>query len=185
MAYNIVEKNEKLRTGNRNYIFGDAANLSTLKEADIENARVVIVTTHNDAMNIYLTFYCRQLRPDIQIVSRANRSRTISKLYTAGADMVMSYSLMGANAIISLLQPNEISLFMEGLNVFSRPVHSSFIGRSIAEIQIREQTGVSLLAINRKGEQLVNPDPFFPLEKGDELILIGTVDAENRFIEDF
>lgn len=185
VVYNIVEKNEKIRTGNRNYIIGDAADLNTLKEADIENARAVIVTTHDDAMNIYLTFYCRQLRPDIQIVSRANRSRTISKLYTAGADMVMSYSIMGANAIISLLQPNEISLFMEGLNVFSRPVHSSFIGRSIAEIQIREQTGVTLLAINRRGEQLVNPDPFLPLEKEDELILIGTVDAENRFIKDF
>ncbi len=185
VAYNIVEKNEQLRTENKNYIFGDAANINTLKEADIENARAVIVTTHDDAMNIYLTFYCRQLRPDIQIVSRANRSRTISKLYTAGADMVMSYSIMGANAILSLLQPNEISLFMEGLNVFNRPVPSSFIGRSIAEIQIREQTGVSLLAANRMGEQLVNPDPFTPLEKEDELILIGTVDAENRFINDY
>ncbi len=185
VAYKIVEKDEALAKGKENFICGDAADKNTLKKAGMDNARAVVVTTHNDAMNIYLSFYCRQLRSDIQIVSRAKRTITVSKLYKAGADMVLSYASMGSNYIINLLQPNEISLFVEGLNVFSWPMNSSFIGRTLADLNIREQTGVSVLAIIRKNKQLVNPDPFEPLEKGDELIMIGTIDAEKHFTKDF
>ena len=78
-----------------NLIQGDAADKNTLLKAGIKEARSVIITTHNDAMNIYLTFYCRQLRPDIQVISRATAERSASKLHRAGADVVLSYAAMG------------------------------------------------------------------------------------------
>ena len=183
--YRVVDKNVKRIENSENYIHGNAADINALYRAGIKEAPSVIITTHDDAMNIYLTIYCRKLRPDIQIISRANFDRNISKLHGAGADLVMSYAAMGANIIISLLKPNEILMFQEGLNIFRAPVHSSLVGKSLVENQIREQTGCSVIAINTKDKLNINPDPKIPLRKNDEMILIGTAEEENRFIETY
>ena len=185
VAYQVVEKNLKLTETNKKYIHGDAADINTLYKAGIREAPSVIITTHDDAMNIYLTIYCRRLQPDIQIISRANLDRNISKLHSAGADLVMSYASMGANTIINLLKPDEVLMFQEGLNIFRAPVHSSLVGKSLAENQIRKQTGCSVIAISTQGKLNINPDPSIPLMENDEMILIGTADAEKRFIENY
>ncbi|MCD4763091.1 MAG: NAD-binding protein, partial [Desulfobacterales bacterium] len=168
VAYRFVEKNPKFIENNEKYIHGDAADINILHKAGIKEAPSVIITTHNDAMNIYLTIYCRRLRPDIQIISRANMDRNISRLHKAGADLVMSYASMGTNTIINLLNPNKILMFQEGLNIFRAPVHSALAGKSLAENQLREQTGCSVIAINTQGKLNINPNPLIPLGKNDE-----------------
>jgi voltage-gated potassium channel len=184
--YTIVEKHTSVIKNIRgNYIHGDAADITTLHRAGILEARSVIITTHNDAMNIYLTFYCRQLRSDIQIISRATEERTVRKLHRAGADLVMSYASMGANSILNILQPNEISMFTEGLNIFTRPIKASLVGKSLIESGIRPKTGCSVIAINTPEKQIVNPDPRTQLGEHDELILIGTTEAEKKFMESY
>ena len=183
--YRVVEKNPKFIKTNEKYIHGDAAEINILHKAGIKEAPSVIITTHDDAINIYLTIYCRRLRPDIQIISRATMDRNISRLHRAGADLVMSYASMGTNTIINLLNPNKILMFQEGLNIFRAPVHSSLVGKSLAENQLREQTGCSVIAINTQGKLNINPDPLIPLGKNDEMILIGTADAEKRFFESY
>jgi voltage-gated potassium channel len=186
IPYTIVEKSSRIvceKMGK--HIQGDAADINTLIKGGIKEARSIIITTHNDAMNIYLTFYCRQLRPDIQIISRATADRSVSKLHRAGADVVLSYATMGANRILNLLQPDDVSVFTEGLNVFSSPVHDSLVGRKLADACIREKTGCSVIAIKSEDKLVVSPDPQLPLNAHDKMILIGTMDAEKHFIENF
>ena len=185
IPYKVVEKSHTLAKNRKNYIHGNAADIDTLHKAGIMNARSVIVTTHNDDMNIYLTIYCRQLRPDVQIISRANSERTVSKLHRAGADLVMSYASMASNSIINLLNPEQVLMIVEGLSIFRASAQHSLAGKSLSESQIREMTGCSVVAINRDGNQILNPDPFVPLEENDELILIGTVEAEKHFKEKY
>lgn len=186
IPYTIIEKSGLAGCRNKiNHIQGDAADINTLKKAGIENARSIIITTHNDAMNIYLAFYCRQLRPDVQIISRATAEKTVSKLHRAGADVVLSYASMGANRILNLLQPDDVSVFTEGLNVFSRPVHDSLAGKTLVEAAIREKTGCTVIAIKTGDNLVVNPDPRIPLNEQDELILIGTMEAEKQFLQTY
>ena len=186
IPYTIIEKRSLLACKDRkNHIQGDAADINILIKAGIQKARSIIITTHNDAMNIYLTFYCRQLRPDIQVISRATEDRTVSKLHSAGADVVLSYATMGANRILNLLQPDDVSVFTEGLNVFSRPVHDSLVSRTLADVRIREKTGCTVIAIKAGDRLVISPDPQVPLHKQDELILIGTNIAEKKFIENY
>ncbi len=180
--YKIVEKRSNLASEDDIYIHGDAADLDTLKRAGIETARSVIITTHNDDMNIYLTFYCRQLRNDIQILSRANIERNVSKLHRAGANLVMSYASMAAGAILNILMPGEISVFTDGLVVFNTPVPDKVVDKNIIESKIRAKTGCSIVAL-RQGKKLqVGPDPKTVLPAGTELILVGTDEAEKRYI---
>ncbi|MGA7279282.1 MAG: NAD-binding protein [Desulfocapsaceae bacterium] len=183
--YRIIEKREVKAEGpHRKFTtVGDAADINTLKEAGIDTAKSVIVTTHSDDMNIYLTFYCRQLRPDIQIISRSILERNVAKLHMAGADHVMSYASLGAGTIFQLLRPNEVSLFTEGLMVINRRAGSSLAGKTIMRSGIREKTGFSIIAIRREGRLIVSPNPDTEIMEADELIVIGTSVNEAVFKE--
>ncbi len=183
IEYRIVEKNKNLIKDDKRYILGNAADIHTLERAGIsEEAPSVFITTHNDDINIYLTIYCRELRPNIQIISRATLDRNISKLYAAGADIVMSYASMGANRILNILKPDEILMLAEGLNVFKASVPTSLIDKTLSENQIREKTGCNVVAVRSNDTININPDPTVHLKKKDELILIGTAEAEKKFI---
>ncbi len=180
--YRIIEKNKKLVV-NPKYVYGSAADINTLTRAGIDEAPSVIITTHDDPTNIYLTIYCRRLRPDIQIICRANLDRNISKLHTAGADLVMSYASLAANTILNLLKPDDVLMLAEGLNVFRAGMHASLVGKSLVDSQIRGQSGCSVIAINHDGEMISNPDPSIRFSEKDELIMIGTDEAEKRFLK--
>ncbi len=180
--YRIIEKNKKL-VANPKYVYGSAADINTLTRAGIDEAPSIIITTHDDPTNIYLTIYCRRLRPDIQIICRANLDRNISKLHTAGADLVMSYASLAANTILNLLKPDDVLMLAEGLNVFRAGMHASLVGKSLVESQIRMQTGCSVIAINQDGQMISNPDPTVRFGEKDELIMIGTDDAEKRYLK--
>lgn len=62
---------------------------------------------------------------------------------------------------------------------------SPLAGHSIAELQIRKRTGVSVIAIRRKGEIIPNPDPSENILEGDTLLLIGTGEQMLRFRQTF
>ncbi len=180
--YRVLEKNRNSVKDNNKYILGDAADIHALERAGISaESPSVLITTHNDDINIYLTIYCRKLRPDIQIISRATLDRNISKLYSVGADIVMSYASMGANKIINILKPDEILMLVEGLNIFKARVPGSLTGKTLAENQIRRKTGCNVIAIRSAESFNINPDPAVILEKDEELILIGTAEAEAEF----
>jgi len=187
IPYTVVDKRSTVAVGvdGEKFVLGDAADLNVLKAAGIDKAQAVIVTTHNDAMNIYLAFYCRQLRPDIQLVCRATNEQSVAKLHMAGADLVLSYASMGANSIINLLKTDEISMFTEGLNIFSVPVPKKLVNKNLIESRIRPLTGCSVVAIKSGGAMTVGLDPTMPLGDGDELVLIGTTEAEKLFAETY
>ena len=180
--YRIIEKKQKLIEDER-YIYGSAADINTLMQAGIKKAPSIIITTHDDPTNIYLTIYCRRLCPDIQIISRANLERNISKLHTAGADLVMSYASMVANTILNLLKPDELLMLAEGLNIFRVVVPPTYVGKSLAESQIRTQTGCNVVAVCDPGVSCINPGPTYRFGENNELILIGSGEAESRFFK--
>ncbi len=185
VEYRLVEKSARIVGDKEKYILGNAADLSVLQRAGINKAPSIIITTNKDELNIYLTIYCRKLRPDIQIITRATRERSISKLHQAGADLVMSYASMGANTIINHLKGDNVLMVAEGLDIFKEKVPRSIEGKTLAESEIRNKSGCSVIAIDSQGRTKINPYPDTILGKGDELILIGTTEAEARFLSSF
>ena len=185
VPYRIVEEKPENARGLEHAVVGSAADLEVLKRAGIDEAPTALVTTSNDAINIYLTIYCRRLRPDMQIISRATLERNVSTLHRAGADFVMSYASMGANAILNVLEQGDVVMLAEGLDVFRYPASPKVVGHSLRETRIREETGCSVIALEMPGQTVVNPDPSQPIPEGVELILIGTAEGERRFKERF
>jgi Trk K+ transport system NAD-binding subunit len=184
--FRVVEQDESLMRDDERFILGSAADIHTLERAGISHeAPTVLITTHDDDVNIYLTIYCRELRPNIQIISRATLDRNISKLYTAGADIVLSYASMGSNKVLNILKPDEIMMLAEGLSVFKAPVPPLLTGKTLSGNNIRGKTGCNVVAIRSGKEMSINPAPDTVFKRGDELILIGTAEAEKLFIESY
>jgi len=182
VAYRIVEKNARISEDGDNCIVGSAADHQTLIKAGIDTAPSVFITNHNDDVNIYLTIYCRRLRPDIQIISRATLDRNINVLHAAGADLVMSHASMAANTIINILTPDRVLMLTEGLNIFRCKVHQQLVGKNLLTSGIRESTGCSVIAIFRNDSLRINPDPTELLGVEDELLMIGTAVSEKAFV---
>lgn len=184
IPFRVVEQKPPLvPLGDDRYVAGNAADINVLRAAGIEETGTVIVTTHNDDLNIYLTIYCRKLRPDIQIISRSNLDRNVGSLYSAGANLVMSQAGMIANTIINLLQPGRVYMLTEGLNIFRLAVPPFLAGKTLLESGIRKDTDCNVVATRRDGIIHVPPDPNERMEADDEMILIGTSKAEKVFME--
>jgi Trk K+ transport system NAD-binding subunit len=185
IKYKIIDKNPSRILDSETFVEGDAADLETLKKAGIEDAPSVIITTHLDDVNIYLTIYCRSLRPNIHIISRSTLERNVNTLHRAGADFVMSYASMGANAIFNIFEENDIVMIAEGLNVFSLKTPPKIQGKSLVECEIRNKTGCNVIAYQKDGVQVINPDPNDPIPDESEIILIGEAKDEEKFINFF
>ncbi len=186
--YKIVDKNTRLRhkLPIENLIIGDAADIDVLEDAGIRNCPSVLITTHDDDTNIYLTLYCRKLRPDIQIISRATLDRNIGILHAAGADLVLSLASMMTSSIINLLAPGKVLMLNEGLKIFRSKVGKKLYGKRLMGSGIRGTTHCSVVAIRDADDVIhVNPDPQHVFSKGEEMYLIGDSMAEQAYYAKF
>lgn len=162
---------------------GDAGDPELLARAGLLEAPAVLITTHDDSLNIYLTIYCRSVRPDIQIISRGTLERNADLLHRAGADFVLSYASMGATTVFNLLERRRIVTVAEGLVVFRLPIPKALDGQTIASCGVRENTGCNIVALrDEDGQLLITPDGGRTLRAGEEMILAGSVESEERFL---
>lgn len=165
-------------------IIGDATDPTILKQAGLMDAPAILITTHNDSLNIYLTIYCRSVRPDAQLISRSTLKQNTETLHKAGADFVHSYASMGSTSIFNQLMGDRIASVAEGLDLFRRQVPDSLDKQSLSECGVRDRTGCTIIAIRDPQLGLIaNPNASTVLQIGQEMVLAGGTEAEARFIE--
>ena len=185
----LVEQNEALcerLSGLCQGVFaGDAADYQLLKRAGIMDAPSVLLTTNDDAVNIYLASYCRHLNPDLRIVSRITHGRNSESIHRAGADFVLSYDALGVSAVLSVLHGRELVVLGEGIDLFSTDLPRSLWGRTLAETGIGAQTGLNVIAVQHNGELVTNPPADIQLDRGAELVMLGDAEQRQEFVEHF
>ena len=162
---------------------GDAADREVLDQAGIAEAPSVLLTTHDDAMNVYLTVYCRKLNPDARILTRVTHERNVEAIQRAGADFVLSYSSFGAQTVFSIVRDRELVVLGEGVDLFHMPLPTSLHGKTLAEAEIGARTGLNVIAIRVAGQVVTNPGPHRQLTGGSELVALGSTSARERFRE--
>jgi voltage-gated potassium channel len=168
------------------HFLGDASDDEVLMKAGIGRAQGLIVTTGDDANNLYIVLSARVLKSDLYIVSRAVDDASIPKLERAGANRAISpYAIGGRRLAHLILSPavvdffdtvikrDEQSLNLEGIRVAPG---AKVIGQSLASLEALERTGASILVILRDKNVLPNPDPETILCAEDQLLALGTVE---------
>lgn len=164
---------------------GDAADRALLHRAGIDTAASVVLTTNDDAMNIYLAVYCRRLNPDLRIVSRITHDRNVEAIHRAGADFALSYTTLGIEAIMALLRGGEPVLMGEGVELFTLPVPPAIAGKPLRESGIGSRTGLSVVALRQDGEIVTQLTAETVLAPGAELVTLGSPEQRRRFAEHF
>jgi voltage-gated potassium channel len=164
-------------------IEGDAADHDVLEKAGLDVAPSLIITTHDDAVNIFLSSYCRRLNPDLRIVSRVSHERNVESIHRAGADFVLSYATLGAASVMAILHGKQLMVLGEGFDLFSVPLPASLKGKTLAESAIGSRTGLIVLGIQQNGTFIGNPPAHTRFLPGAELVLLGGPEQRHEFAE--
>ncbi|MEJ2206469.1 MAG: potassium channel protein [Gemmatimonadota bacterium] len=167
---------------------GDATHDQLLLEAGLLRAKGLITCLSQDADNLFVCLSARDLAATVKIVARAYEEETMSKLYRAGADHVVSPNVSSAIRMASvLLRPSAVTF----LDIATRSSHldlrmeqtvigdrSSVVDKSLVDARIPQQTGLIVIAIHKSGtlldEYTFNPKGDTTLKAGDEIIVLGT-----------
>ena len=166
---------------------GDGGEDLVLKKAGIERARGMIVATGSDADNLFIVLTARGLNPKLFIAARAEETSVIPKMLRAGANKVIDpYAVGGQRLAYMVIHPVVVDFLETTLRKGGTPLAiedivvepgSEMAGRSLAELDIRGRFDVTVLAVIRAGELVVNPQGDFVLQPGDQLIVLGTREA--------
>jgi voltage-gated potassium channel len=193
-AFVVVDPSEQAvaHAAERGYLalMGDATEDAVLKRAGIARARGLIVTTSNDATNMYVVLSARVLNPDLYIVARAADEAGVTKLARAGANRAVSpYAIGGHRLAHLMLSPAVVDFFEtalrrgnDTLNIedLALPAAGPSVGQTLEMLDIRRTTGATVLAVLRDGNPLVSPPGDLALVAGDHLLALGTGDQLRR-----
>lgn len=168
-------------------VIGSGHTEEVLQKARIQHARGLVAAVTSDAENLYIVLTARDLHPDLKIIARASEEEAIPKMLRAGASQVLSpYHFIGHRIAQLLLKPNVLDFIdtafgTERLDIQIEevpvPDGSALAGRTLADADIRQATGVLVLALKRAdGKMNFNPPADAVLHPGDRLIAIGSPD---------
>ena len=156
-----------------------------LIKARISEAVGLAAVLEEDKDNLFVVLSARALNPEIKIVAQSIEKTTVPKLKKAGADeVVLTDSIGGMRIASAMIRPTVVSFLDamlrgtdETLRVEEASVggNSGLIGKSVAESNIGEKTGLLIIAVICKetGKYLFNPSHTYRLQSGDTLIVIG------------
>lgn len=164
---------------------GDASDREMLMAAGLAKAPSVVLTTNDDATNIFLAIYCRRLNPHIRILSRITHERNLEAIHRAGADSVLSYSSLGVKSLLALLRGHELVVLEEGADVLVIPVPPSIADKTLGEVDVRARTGLNVIAFQLGDDFVSNPTAATRLRRGGEIIAIGSADQRAAFIREY
>jgi voltage-gated potassium channel len=164
---------------------GDAADRALLAKAGLHDAPSVLLTTNDDAVNIYLAVYCRRLKSDLRIVSRITHDRNVEAIHRAGADFVLSYASLGAEAIFSRLRGHELVILGEGVDLFTRTVPAALAGRTLKDGAIGSLTGLCVMAIQDGDHFTTELHSDTVLPEGAVLVMMGSLEQRAAFTETY
>lgn len=189
MAVHLVEQDpvvaERLEGVADRVFVGDAADREVLLEAGLGKAPSAILTTNDDATNIYLAVYCRRLNPELRIVSRITHDRNIEAIHRAGADLALSYDHLAVETVYAHLRGRELVLLGQGVDFFTLEVPRGLAGQSLAASGLRSRTGLNVLGFESADGTLVTPSPNQPIPASAKLLALGTAEQVESFTSAF
>jgi len=173
-------------------VSADANSDETLRDVGIMDAAGLIATLSTDADNLFLVISARTMNPLLRISARVSEMTSQDKFRRAGAEFVFApYDITGQRMAESLVRPHVFE-FLDfttsnkvGLNVGLEQIavssRSPLASQTLAQLQLRRDLGVIVLAIRKQdGQMLFNPPADAEIIGGDCLIVMGEHDALQR-----
>lgn len=165
-------------------VVGDVLDMRVLEGAGVRDAQAVILALNTDSSTLFASVILKDLAPDVPVIARVNRAENVERIYRAGAYFALSISQVSGQILARKLLGEEAFLIDTQLKVLKVPP-LGLAGRHPAELEIRERTGCSVVAVERGDEVLVELGPDFRFRDDDALYICGSQGAVRRFTETF
>jgi len=166
-------------------IVGDATVTATLTTADVETAESVVLAIPDETATEFATLIVRELDPETELIARAETRAAVPKTYRAGADYALSLATVSGRSIASLVIDDEEILGIETNVEIVKTTAPGLTGETLASAAIREQTGCTVVAVERDGRTLTELEATFQLARRDRLVVAGSDADVNTFLDQF
>ncbi|MFW5965831.1 MAG: potassium channel family protein [Halodesulfurarchaeum sp.] len=163
-------------------VIGDVSDPELFDRLDLEDYDAVVLALDDDTLTMYTAVAIESIAPSVEVLARCNDTENLEKLYSAGADYVLSLSAVMGRMLAAELLEEELLTARSRFEIIRTPA-PRLAGKTIREAAIREQTDVTVLAIERDDDFLVTPEPEVRIDSGDELLVVGSDRAVNDFID--
>jgi Kef-type K+ transport system membrane component KefB/Trk K+ transport system NAD-binding subunit len=158
--------------------YGDVGDPEIFEHLPVQQAQCVITTVRDRDLNLNLIKTLKAQGYPGRVVLTARHEEEALAFSAAGADIVLRpFAAAAEQAADSLLASLHVltkpAPWPVALKIFRLEPGSLLAGKTIGEILLRQETGVSIIAISRAGKAIFDLDPNLALYPEDRLVLAG------------
>jgi voltage-gated potassium channel len=169
----VVDIQERPLLFDGTLIVGDATKPHVLQKVRIEDADTLIVTINNDSLNIFIVLANSLINRDVDVMARAVHADAIDRLHQAGANHVLSESILGFQLLqIAMVEmgvlPKLSNYVLREMPWLSEPI-------TIGDLTAKHKGKFKIVCIVRNSDVL-EPSIDFTLRRGDRLVALGHPD---------
>ncbi len=168
-------------------VIADATDEQALIAVGIKNIDHVIVAIGDNIQASILTTVILSELGIKQITVKAQNDYHEKILNKIGADLVVHPERdMGRRLAHSLISNNIVDYLelSEEHSMVEVKSGRRMIGKNLIELNIRAKYGCNIVAIRRKNDMIISPDPELDIKAGDILVIIGADKDINRLEKD-
>lgn len=153
----------------------DATDEDALQALGIQNYDVAVVAIGNVRDSVLITVLCKEAGIP-QVVAKATDDLHAKVLRKVGADRVVFPERdMGMRVAKSLVTPNILDMMAltDGYQIAEVTAPEAWQGRTLAQVNVRRDYGLSILAIQRDGGLIASPGAETVFVQQDVLLVLG------------
>ena len=195
----VIEKEpgkvELARTQGFLVMEADATEEDVLSQAGLDRARAIVIALPTDAENVFITLTARNMQPKIKIIAQAEHESSCKKLRQAGVnDVVLAHRMVAQHMARLIARPSTANLFAllaessdlnYELDELTIPQGCKLVGKSMAELRIRERYRLLIVGIKRPDDVLdFNPEPSRAFNAEETILLMGKAEDIDHFGKD-
>ncbi|GAB4539492.1 MAG: hypothetical protein Fur002_04740 [Anaerolineales bacterium] len=166
----------------------DAARLAALEAANLKDARVIILASQNDALNLQIALKARSLQPKIKVIIRIFDEDFAHALQAQFGFTALSATEMAAPVFAAAASGIDITSFISiegqalGLARLTVKPNSALVGKTVGEVEAQHHLSVVLQSRDHQPQQPPPKDSLIAAE--DTLAALGEPDELSRFVHE-
>jgi Trk K+ transport system NAD-binding subunit len=165
-------------------VVGNVLEQTTLAQAQVHDARTLVLALSNDSAGVFATAVIRDYAPKIRLVARVNRAPNVARLYQAGADFALSMGQVAGQLLAHHLLGHS-TLSIEQRLRCARVTPGSLVGKHPWQAGVRERSGAAVVAVERDGRVIIELERGFRAREDDVLVVCGSGRSLDQYLREF
>lgn len=164
----------------------DSTNEDSLKSLDIASFDAVVVAIGSDFESNLITTVALKALGVQRVICKARSQRQKDILLRIGADQViLPEADAGRRLGVELTAPHllEQISFGDSHSILELRAHDLMIGKTLAEVDLRNRYGANVVALRHEASVTVSPEAEQVIEQNDILVIIGRTDKICKLTE--